>query len=438
MFSFFYTKSMHLKDELQARWFLKQFTHDELFDIYEKGWQTLYFGCDPTADSLHLGHFVVFMNAVQFMKKNNKLVLIVGGATGMIGDPGGKDSERQFLDMSTLQKNVDAIKAQVSWVLKHLQKLTGIDFSFEVVNNYEFYENMNVLEFLRDVGKHITVNQMMHKETVKRRLFEPDKYISYTEFSYMLLQGYDFVKLYKEKGVKLQICWSDQRWNVVTGVELIKKMLDQEAYGITSPLLLDSNGKKFGKSEGNAIWLDPKKSSPYSVFQYFMNTPDEDIWRFMKILTLLDLDTIDKIVAEHSKNPQSRYGQQQLATYVVTTIFGEIAAKQAATISSILFGWQNIVNLLSTMSTDELNALYLETGGVSISQFPAIILDIMIECGLVDSRGEWKKAIEAGSITLNDEKVTDTQKNIEKKDLIEGKVALLKKGKKNVKTLLCD
>lgn len=224
---------MQLRDELEARGFLYQFTDEKLFEVYNNGGQTFYFGCDPTADSLHLGNFVVFMNAVNYMKRGNKLIMIVGGATGMIGDPGGRESERTFLDEETLAKNVDAITKQVGGILSHLTKLSGATFDFEVINNVDFYGDMSYLKFLREVGKYMTINQMMNKETVKKRIEDPDQFISYTEFSYMLLQGYDFVRLFQDKHCRLQISGSDQWGNIVTGVELIKKKLDQEAYGMT-------------------------------------------------------------------------------------------------------------------------------------------------------------------------------------------------------------
>ncbi len=220
---------MNLKQELEQRWFVYQLTDEKLFDIYDKWNETLYFGMDPTADSLHLWNLVNFMSAINFMKRWNKLILIVWWATGMIWDPGWKDAERNFLDEETLNKNVESIKKQVTNITNHLSELSGYKFDFEVINNYDFYKNMSILEFLRNAGKHITINQMMNKETVKKRIEDPDKSISFTEFSYMLLQWYDFYKLFSEKWVKLQISWSDQWGNCVTGIEIIKKIIRQGA-----------------------------------------------------------------------------------------------------------------------------------------------------------------------------------------------------------------
>lgn len=368
------------------------------------------------------------------MKRGNKFYLLIGGATGMIGDPGGKDSERSFLSEEVLAHNQASIKKQVTEVLGHLKKLSGYDFDFEVVNNADFYKHMSFLQFLRDVGKYITVNTMMTKETVKKRIEDPDKSISYTEFSYMLIQGNDFVHLYQDKGVKLQISGADQRGNCVTGLELIRKKLDQEAYVATSPLVLDATGKKFGKSEGNAIWLDKKKNSPYFVYQYFMNTTDADVERFLKLFTLLEFDQIAQIVQEHEKKPELRHGQAQLAKYVVTTIFGPDEAMQAEKISAILFG-EDKMKTIATMSAAEKKALLQETGGAD--SFPAgqTILDLCVATELTASKGEARKMIQSGSVYVNEEKVIDEHMTITKSNFVNG-VLLLRKGKKVYKTIL--
>ncbi len=398
---------MNLHDELQARGFLYQFTDEKLFDIYNNGGETFYFGCDPTADSLHLGNFVVFMNAVNYMKRGNKLILIVGGATGMIGDPGGKDAERSFLGEEALAGNIAAITTQVGGILSHLTKLSGATFDFEVINNADFYRDMSYLGFLREVGKYMTINQMMNKETVKKRIEDPDKSISYTEFSYMLLQGYDFVRLFQDKNCRLQISGSDQWGNIVTGVELVKKKLDQEAYGMTGPLILDSNGKKFGKSEGNALWLDPTKTTPFDIYQYFMNTTDADIERFLKLFTLLDLDSIDTIVKTHMTKPEDRHGQRQLAKYVTTTLHGEAAAAMAEMVTEFVYGKGNKWQLMTQHDNKMKEAIMQELHGwkiIVIKNNPTII-QIITSTGLCSSNGEAKKAIEAWSIYMNEVKI---------------------------------
>ncbi len=428
---------MHLKKELEQRWFLYQVTDDKVFDLFDKWWQAFYFWVDPTADSLHLGNFVVFMQAVNYMKKWNKLYLIVGWATGMIGDPGGRESERSFLDEKTLQHNIDSITRQVSSMLKNLKEISEHwdHFDFEVINNNEFYTDMSYTKFLRDVGKYITVNNMINKETVKKRIQDPDQSISYTEFSYMLMQAYDYLKLYKDHNVTLQISGSDQRWNIVTGVELIRKKLDKQVYGATGPLVLDSTGKKFGKSEGNAIWLDPKKSTPFSVYQYFMNTSDEDVERYLKLFTLCDFSEIERIVSEHKQNPENRWWQRRLAQYVVMTIFGIPAFQQAAAINHILFWATNIdkMKLIGSLDQANIDALFTATEGITISGEQRI-LDICTQSWLTESNGEAKKQIQAWAIYCNEQKVSDIQATIDPTQAING-VILLRKGKKVYKAI---
>lgn len=425
---------MHLKDILEKKWLLYQYSNEKVFDIYDKWWQTLYFGVDPTADSMHIWHFTVFMNALNYMLKWNKLILIVGGATGMIWDPSGKDSERNFLDKKQLDKNVDSLSRQMSNIISNLEKLTWKKLDFEIINNHDFYENMTFLDFLRDAGKYITVNNMMNKETVKPRIEDPEKSISYTEFSYMLIQAYDFVKLYKEKDCKLQICGSDQWGNWVTGIELIRKILDKESYVVSAPLILDSSGKKFGKSEWNAIWLDENKSSPYFVYQYFMNCTDEDVERFLKIYTILDFEEIDKIVDTHKQAPENRYWQAMLAKNVVRTVFWEKQSIQAEKISEVMFGKKDKKEIIKSMDEEEIKALKNEIWGIDW-KWNIKITEALSQSWLTASNSEAKKMIKSGAVYLNEEKVEDIEKEITDDDLINWKIALLRKGKKNYKII---
>lgn len=426
---------MHLKAELEARWFLNQYTHEAVFDLYEQGTQTLYRWVDPTADSLHLGNFVGFMHAVQWMKRGNKLILIVGGATGMIGDPGGKDSERSFLSEETLAQNVAAITKQVGTVLHHLTELTGHTFNFEVKNNADFYTDMWFLQFLREVGKYMTINQMINKETVKKRVEDPDKSISYTEFSYMLLQGYDFLRLFQDYGCKLQIAGSDQRGNVVTGIELIKKKLDAESYGVTCPLIVDSTGKKFGKSEGNALRLDPNKNSPYVIYQYFMNTADADIERYFKLLTLTSFEEIEKVISEHAATPEKRIGQERLALAVVETVFGAEASRQAQLTTQTLFGEGSPIEKIQQYTSDDLMALHQAIGGKNPAAVGMRIIEAIVEAGLAPSNAEAKTLIKNNGVVLNETSVHDMGYELQEKDFLQGKIVLLRKGKKQFATL---
>lgn len=353
----------------------------------------------------------------------------------MIGDPGGKDAERSFLGEEALAGNIAAITTQVGGILSHLTKLSGATFDFEVINNADFYRDMSYLGFLREVGKYMTINQMMNKETVKKRIEDPDKSISYTEFSYMLLQGYDFVRLFQDKNCRLQISGSDQWGNIVTGVELVKKKCEEEVYGMTGPLILDSNGKKFGKSEGNALWLDPTKTTPFDIYQYFMNTTDADIERFLKLFTLLDLDSIDNIVKTHMTKPEDRHGQRQLAKYVTTTLHGEEAAAMAEMVTEFLFGDGDKMDTICQSSADQIGALVTSTGGHTVSiDGDMRLIDLLVQTGLATSNGDAKKSIEAGGISVNEEKATEIGRVISGEDVVNGCV-VLRKGKKTYKVV---
>ncbi len=422
---------MNLRQDLETRGFLNQFTDEKLFDLYTKGGQSFYIGFDPSADSLQLGNMCGIMAAVHLMKYGNKCYFLVGGATGMIGDPSGKDAERNFLTEEKLRSNESIIYNQFKTFLARLKDEFGVNFEFEMVNNYDFYKDMNYLQFLGEVGKYITVNYMSAKESVKKRLTDPDKSISYAEFSYMLIQGYDFCKLYQDKWVKLQLWWSDQRWNVTTGIEITRKKLDAEVFGLTIPLITDSTGKKFGKSEGNAIWLDPSKNSPYFVYQYFMNTTDQDVEKYLKVLTLLDFETIAEIVAKHNENPWTRYGQKRLAAEVVAVIFGKDAVAQAEKISEVLFGTDNKMEIITSMNSGEIDALINEVGSISAPE-ELKILDLFTQSWLTASNGEAKKMMQTGSLFVNEIKAEDPQRIFSNLDFVNG-ILLLRKGKKSFK-----
>ena len=385
-----------LQQELEQRGLLKHYTDPKLFELYDQWGQTFYFGMDPTADSLHLGNFVNFMNAIHLMLRGNRCIPLIGWATGMIGDPGGKDSERSFLDAATVAHNVSAIQTQISQILIYIQNLTGRALNVApVVNNHDFYTQMGYLDFLRDVGKYITINTMITKDTVRKRIEDPEKSISYTEFSYMLLQWYDFAKLYKDENCLLQIAWSDQRGNVVTGIELIHKKYNAKAYGLTCHLVLDSSGKKFGKSEGNALRLDPSKNTPYVVYQYFINVSDDDVTRYLKLFTLLSFDEIDAIIWQHFTTPSQRLGQQRLAYEVIRIIFGESAALSCQTVSLFLFA-DDKITLLDTLTPDQLDMIIQQVGVVA---HDLDIITMAVSSGLCASRGIAKQLVASGGLT---------------------------------------
>lgn len=425
---------MHLREELEARGLLYQATNEAFFDLYDQGGQKFYCGYDPTADSLHLGHFLTFMAAVNFMKRGNTFVMLIGGATGMIGDPTGKSEARAFLGLDQLRHNQEAITVQVGQILENLKKLTGKDFQFKVVNNYDFYKDLSVFDWYRTVGKYITLNTMLSKESVKKRLENTESGISYTEFSYMLLQGNDFVHLYENEGVKLQIGGSDQRGNMVTGTEMLRKKSEGEAesYVMTIPLMMDASGKKFGKSEGNAIWLDQRKNSPYFVYQYFLNSADADVEKFLRAFTLLEIAEIEAIVAKHNEKPEVRHGQRQLANYVIQTLFGKEAAEQAEKISDFLFGSEDKMQMISDFSQQEIQALMRETGSCEINEGEIRILELLVKCGIAESNGEAKKLIAQGAVYVNENKISDIAVSFAAQDAVNG-VLLIRKGKKNYK-----
>ena len=425
---------MHLREELEARGLLYQTTNEAFFDLYDQGGEKFYCGYDPTADSLHLGHFLTFMAAVNFMKRGNTFVMLIGGATGMIWDPTGKSEARAFLGLEQLRHNQEAITEQVGQILENLKRLTGKDFQFKVVNNYDFYKDLSVFDWYRTVGKYITLNTMLSKESVKKRLENTESGISYTEFSYMLLQGNDFVHLYENEGVKLQIWGSDQRGNMVTWTEILRKKTEGEAesYVMTIPLMMDASGKKFGKSEGNAIWLDQRKNSPYFVYQYFLNSADADVEKFLRAFTLLEISEIEEIVAKHNEKPESRYGQRQLANYVIQTLFGKQAAEQAEKITDFLFGSEDKMQMINEFSREEIQALARETGSCEINENEIRVLELLVKCGIVDSNGEAKKIIAQGAIYVNENKISDIASSFSTQDASNG-VLLIRKGKKNYK-----
>lgn len=425
---------MDLKTELQARNLIYQFTDEKLFDLYNQGGQKFYCGYDPTADSLHLGHLLTIMTAVNFMKRGNTFIMLIGGATGFIGDPSGKNSDRAFLNEAELKHNQEAISKQIQQFMANLNKITGKELKVEFMNNYDFVKEMNLFDFFTNVGKYITVNTMLTKESIKKRIENPELSLSFTEFSYMLLQGYDFLHLNEKHGVKLQIGGSDQRGNMVTGTEMIRKKLggDQECYVMTIPLMLDASGKKFGKSEGNAVWLDPQKNSPYFVYQFFMNTTDSEVPRYLKAFTLIDLPEIEAIITQHQQAPEKRLGQQKLASYIVEMIFWHDASVQAEKISKILFG--DPLEILPTMTSDEITALANEVGNINLPEGGIRILELLVQTWLAPSNGEAKKLIASGSIFFNEQKVEDIQKEIKKADLINN-IWLLRKGKKSYRLI---
>ncbi|MDA0778507.1 MAG: tyrosine--tRNA ligase [Bacteroidetes bacterium] len=385
-----------------------------------------YVGFDPTADSLHIGNMVPIILLVHLQRAGHKPYALVGGATGMVGDPSGKKAERMLLDLETLNHNLACQKRQLEQFLDFNTESN----SAEVVNNYDWFQNFGFLEFIRDVGKHISVNYMMAKDSVKNRL---EQGMSFTEFSYQLVQGYDFYYLWKEKNVKLQMGGSDQWGNIVTGTELIRRKGEREdakGYSLTAPLITKADGSKFGKSEGGNVWLDAEKTSPYEFYQFWMNTTDADAKRYIKIFTLHSKSLIDNMIFDHQEAPHQRALQKELAKYVTTWVHGESGYETALAATEILFGNGTSESLRSLSEKDFLSVF----DGVKKSEVEEIegvsIVDLCGDTGFLASKSEARRALKENSISVNSEKVNEDFM-FSNADLINDKYILLQRGKKN-------
>jgi tyrosyl-tRNA synthetase len=386
-----------------------------------------YVGFDPTADSLHIGNLVPIMLLVHWQRAGHTPVALVGGATGMVGDPSGKTAERQFLDVEVLQHNLACQKAQ-------LEKF--LDFSGEnaasVVNNYDWFKDFTFLDFIRDVGKHITVNYMMAKDSVKNRL---ESGMSFTEFTYQLVQGYDFYHLWKEHGVKVQMGGSDQWGNIVTGTELIRRKGGGQAFAVTAPLITKADGSKFGKSEGGNVWLDKNRTSAYKFYQYWINAADEDAARYLRIFTLLSREEIEAIEAAHAENPGARAMQKALAEDVTRRIHGQDDLDTAIAASGLLFGKSTEDDMRALPETELLSVFEgVPQRTVSRGELEAGvgIIDLLAggDTPFLASNGEARRALKEGSVSVNKSKVDDG-KVVQSSDVIGSGLILLQRGKKN-------
>lgn len=394
-----------LKEELESRWLLYQTSNEKLFELYENWWETFYCGFDPTADSLHLWNFIGFMVSIHIMRRWNKYIALTGWATGMIWDPGWKDTERTFLSEEDLDNNQSAISEQITGILNKLENFTWEEYNCDFVNNKDFYKDMWYLDFLREVWKYITINNMISKDTVKKRVEDPKQSISYTEFSYMLLQWYDFSRLYNDKWLKLQIWGQDQWWNLVTGTEIIRKKYDAETYVLTWPLITDATGRKFGKSEWNALWLNKDKTSVYELYQYFMNTNDEDISKYLKMLTLIDVKEIDEKVKAHLDSPEKREWQKLLSYKVVEIIHWSWLAELALKISNIIFWGLSTEDVLKTTSKEDMIEMQKELWGFKYES--ENLFETIVKSWLAPSNSEARNSIKSSAISINEEKISD-------------------------------
>lgn len=407
-------------------------------ELLEKEMVTAYVGIDPTADSLHIGHLVSVMILKHFQRCGHKPLALVGGATGMIGDPSGKSAERNLLDEETLRHNQECIKKQLS---KFLDFESDAPNKAELVNNYDWMKDFTFLDFARTVGKHITVNYMMAKDSVQKRLNgEARDGLSFTEFTYQLLQGYDFLHLYETKNCKLQMGGSDQWGNITTGAELIRRTNGGEVYALTCPLITKADGGKFGKTESGNIWLDPRYTSPYKFYQFWLNVSDEDAERYIKIFTMLSREEIEALVAEQKAAPHLRPLQKRLAKEVTIMVHSEADYNAAVEASGILFGnatsealkkldEDTLLSVFEGVPQFEVSKAEIESGVKAVDLFTE-------KAAVFPSKGEMRKLVQGGGVSLNKEKLTAPDQMITAADLLDGKYLLVQRGKKNYYLLI--
>ena len=402
-------------------------------ELLDKEKVTAYVGFDPTADSLHIGHLCGIMILRHFQRHGHKPLALIGGATGMIGDPSGKSTERNLLDEDTLRHNQESIKKQLA---KFLDFDSDLPNKAELVNNYDWIKDFTFLDFARTVGKHITVNYMMAKESVQKRLNgEARDGLSFTEFTYQLLQGYDFLYLYEHKNCKLQMGGSDQWGNITTGAELIRRTNGGEVFALTCPLITKADGTKFGKTEGGNVWLDPRYTSPYKFYQFWLNVSDEDAARYIKVFTSLGLEEIESLIAKHAEAPHMRLLQKRLAEEVTVMVHSRQEYETAVEASNILFG-NATSEALKELDEDTLLAVFEGVPMFEVSRDELAggvkAVDLLVEKAAVfPSKGEMRKLVQGGGVSLNKEKLASFDQMITSADLLNGKYLIVQKGKKN-------
>jgi len=412
-----------LSELLESRGYVYQHSGESLQEITDGQKRTLYLGIDPTADSLHVGHLQNLFLLKHFIDDGHKVIALVGGGTGMIGDPSGRNEERNLLDAKTISDNAEAIRKQIELVVGK--------GTFEMVNNADWLGELALLDFLRDVGKHFTVNDMLRKDAIKGRIEGKDQGISFTEFSYQLLQSYDFLHLHTMMGCDLQIGASDQWGNISAGIDFVKKKTGDVVYGFTAPLLVDKKtGRKFGKSEKGTIWLDPQKTSAFNFYQFWFNTDDASVEELLTRMTFITLADIAKVMEKHKASPSERIAQRELALSVTTLAHSKQAAEAAEKVSKTAFGEGQVANLAP--DTQTLLTKEIPTTEVRIGQD---LVDVLVLSELATSKNEARGYIEKEAITLNGARVTDINRKIRMEDFQNADVALLKRGKKNVAVL---
>ena len=400
---------MKIYDELVWRGLIQEISSPDLIEKLNNGGMTFYIGTDPTADSIHIGHYSSFLISRRLKQAGHTPLLLVGGATGMIGDP-KPDTERPMITKEEVEKNVQGLKSQAEKI-----------FGFEVVNNYDWTKDINVIDFLRDYGKYFNVNYMIAKDKVKSRM---ETGITYAEFSYMILQALDFLELFETRNCELQVAGSDQWGNITSGIELIRKKTGKEAYGMVMPLVTDSTGKKFGKTEGNALWLDKNKTSSYEMYQYLVNLEDSMIIKYLKMLTFLSKEEIEELEKINNEKPELRVAHKALAKAIITDLHGASEYEKAEKISTLLFGGE-----VHGLSADDIISNLKTIPTVKIKENTKII-DLLVDNNICSSKREAREMLSSNAISLNNEKVTDENLEVTKEIAIDSKVVLIRKGKK--------
>lgn len=398
-------------EELNWRGLVKDVAGEDIEDKINHESITFYWGTDPTADSLHLGHYSSLVTAKRLMKMGHKPILLCGGATGRIGDP-RPTSEREIISIDVLNKNIECIRCQIDKIF---------DGKAQLVNNYDWFKDYNYLDFLRDVGKYINVNYMISKDIISRRL---ETGITYAEFSYMLIQGYDFLTMYDKMGCTMQVEGSDQWGNITTGIDLIRKIRGKEAYAFTMPLILDASGKKFGKSEGNALWLDEEKTSSYELYQYLINTDDSKVYEYLKVFTFLTPEEIDLVIEEHEKEPHLRKAQKKLAECIITDLHGEESYNNAVKISENLFNGD-----IKAFTSSDIEIAFKGLTPYELDD-DIDLVNLLVDASICSSKREAREFISNNSISVDGEKVNQLDFVVTRSIAIDSKYVVIRRGKK--------
>jgi len=416
---------MTLFEELNSRGFVSQVTHDELGGLLEKEPFTLYCGFDPTAESLHIGNLLPIMGLAHFQRRGHKPIVLVGGATGLIGDPSGKTQERQLLTKEDAERNLAGIRAQLERFVSFEGKNAAT-----MVNNADWLCSLTLVDFLRDIGKHFSVNVMLAKESVRQRINDRDHGMSFTEFSYSLLQAYDFLHLSDTYDCRLQIGGSDQWGNIVAGMDLVRRMRDRPAFGFTFPLVLKSNGSKFGKSESGNVWLDTARTSPYKFYQFWINQADADTSRWLRYFTFLELDVIADCERQIAAEPEKRAAQRRLAEEVTRLVHGETALANAIRASQAMFGGD-----IRGLDDATLEDVFSEVPSYELARAELgkqrLLVDVLVQCGIFKSKGEVRRFIDSGGLYLNNERVDAADVTLSEQSLCSAHIAVVRKGKKD-------